>query len=87
MEVEEIILLHPKVNEVTVIGIPDERLGEAVKAVVIAEQEDITSDEIIELCKDNLPDFAVPGSVDFVDRFPKTASGRVQRFKLREQYI
>ncbi|MDY6968283.1 MAG: AMP-binding protein [Spirochaetota bacterium] len=87
LEVEEIILLHPKVNEVTVIGIPDERLGEAVKAVVIAEQEDITSDEIIELCKDNLPDFAVPGSVDFVDRFPKTASGRVQRFKLREQYI
>lgn len=86
-EIEEIILQHPQVFEAAVIGIPDEKLGEAIKAVVVKRGGEIAEEEIIMLCQKNLPDYAVPRSVDFTESLPKTASGRVQRYKLREKYL
>jgi feruloyl-CoA synthase len=87
MEIEEVILQHPQVLEVAVIGIPDKLLGEAVTAVVVKKNGDVTEEEIIELCRGKLPDYALPRSVDFVESLPKTGSGRVQRYKLRERYL
>ncbi|HCX90589.1 MAG: hypothetical protein COW04_05760 [Deltaproteobacteria bacterium CG12_big_fil_rev_8_21_14_0_65_43_10] len=86
-EIEEIILQHPQVFEAAVIGIPDEKLGEAIKAVVVKRGGELAGEEIIMLCQKNLPDYAVPQSVDFTENLPKTASGRVQRYKLREKYL
>ncbi|MEW6615987.1 MAG: AMP-binding protein [Thermodesulfobacteriota bacterium] len=88
LEVEEVILQHPQVLEVAVIGLPDEKLGETVKAVVIKRGDYLTEEDIIALCQVNLPDYAVPQSVDFVESLPKTAgTGRIQRYRLREEYI
>ncbi|MFH1624285.1 MAG: AMP-binding protein [Pseudomonadota bacterium] len=87
LEIEEIILQHPQVLEVAVIGVPDEELGDAVAAVIVKRNGDITEDEVIALCQENLPDYAVPRSIDFVESLPKTGSGRVQRYKLKENYV
>ncbi|MFH1625292.1 MAG: AMP-binding protein [Pseudomonadota bacterium] len=88
LEIEEIILRHPQVLEVAVIGLPDEEMGEAIKAVVIKRDGDVTGEEIITLCRESLPDYAVPQSVDFVESLPKTAgTGRIQRYQLRQEYL
>jgi len=88
LEIEEIILQHPQVLEVAVIGVPDEELGEAVKAVVVKKDGNVTEEEIIALCRKNLPDYAIPQSVDFTESLPKTAgTGRVQRYQLRQKYL
>jgi acyl-CoA synthetase (AMP-forming)/AMP-acid ligase II len=86
-EVEGIIYSHPSVLEVAVIGVPDEELGEAVKAIVVPKEgEKITQEEIIELCRNNLPAHATPKSVDFVSELPKSAMGKVMKGALRQRY-
>ena len=86
-EIEEVIFRHPGVLEAVIIAIPDEKLGEAIKAVVIKGKEEVTEEELIILCEQNLPAYAVPKSVDFVPSLPKTPSGRIQRYKVREKYV
>jgi len=87
-EVENFIFEHPAVKDVQVIGVPNERLGEAVMAYVILKQEgDCTEQEIIDFCKSRMANFKVPKFVIFVDGFPMTSTGKVQKFKLKEQAI
>ena len=82
-EVEDIIHHEPSVKEAAVIGVPDEDLGEAVKAVIVMrEGEELIEEEVIELCKKNLPDFAVPKFVEFVTELPKSAVGKILKHKL-----
>ena len=82
-EVEDIIHHEPSVKEAAVIGVPDEDLGEAVKAVIVMrEGEELSEEEVIELCKKNLPDFAVPKFVEFVTELPKSAVGKILKHKL-----
>ncbi|MBL7205904.1 MAG: AMP-binding protein [Desulfobacteraceae bacterium] len=86
-EIEDIIYRHPAVQEVAVIGVPDDALGEAIEAVVVLKEgEKALSSEIIGLCQQHLPPDAVPQSVDFVVSLPKSAVGKILKHKLREKY-
>ena len=86
-EVEEVIAKHPSVAEVSVIGVPDTKWGEAVKALIVLRpgiQE--TSKKIIEFCRANLASYKKPQSVEFLPTLPKNAYGKVLKRQLRELY-
>jgi acyl-CoA synthetase (AMP-forming)/AMP-acid ligase II len=86
-EIEEVIIKHPSVREVAVIGIPDPKWGEAVKAVVsLVEGKSVMEDELIAFCKDNMASFKKPKSVDFVDELPKNNYGKILKRELRDKY-
>ncbi len=87
IEVEDAIFSHPAVAEVAVIGIPDERWGETIKALIVtAEGQSVTEAEIISWCKERLARYKAPTSVEIREGIPRTATGKVQKFKLREPY-
>lgn len=86
-EVENVIDGHPDVAEVAVIGVPDERWGEAVKAVIVPKPNaPRDADSIIAWARQRIGGFKVPKSVNFVDALPRNATGKVLRRALREQY-
>jgi acyl-CoA synthetase (AMP-forming)/AMP-acid ligase II len=86
-EVEDVIYTLPQIAEVAVIGVPDEKWGEAVKAIVIAKPgERITEGEVVSHCRERLAKFKCPKTVDFRDRFPKTGLGKIAKNILREEY-
>jgi acyl-CoA synthetase (AMP-forming)/AMP-acid ligase II len=86
-EVESAVYGHPAVAEVAVIGIPDEKWGEAVKAVVALKPGmAATPDEIIAFARGRIAAFKAPKSVDFIDALPRNASGKILRKDLREPY-
>ena len=87
-EVEEAIHKHPAVQEVAVIGVPDDTWGEGVKALVVLRPgASTTEQELIAFCKDqHLASFKKPRSVDFVQDLPKSANNKVLRRELRERY-
>jgi acyl-CoA synthetase (AMP-forming)/AMP-acid ligase II len=87
IEVEEVLAQHPAVSEVTVIGVPDERWGEAVKALVVPlPGASVDADELIAFARTRLAGYKLPRSVDFVDSFPRTPSGKVLKRELRDRY-
>ncbi len=87
IEVEDVLFSHPAVAEVAVIGVPDEKWGETIKAlVVLAPGETATEAELIEHCKANLARYKAPTSIELREAIPRTATGKIQKFKLRQQY-
>jgi acyl-CoA synthetase (AMP-forming)/AMP-acid ligase II len=87
IEVEDCLFSHPAVAEVAVIGVPSQRWGETIKAlVVLAPGERASEAELIDYCKRRLAGFKAPTSVEFRDEIPRTATGKIQKFKLREPY-
>ncbi|ODR80765.1 long-chain-fatty-acid--CoA ligase [Haladaptatus sp. W1] len=85
-EVEELLFEHPAVADAAVVGIPDERRNETVKAFVVTVPDaDVTEEEIQEYCLDNLAAYKHPREVAFVDELPRTTTGKVQKFELRQQ--
>ena len=86
-EIEEVVCAHPAVLEVAVIGVPDEKWGETVKALVVTRAgERATEAEIIEHCKRHLASYKKPQSVEFLPALPKNAYGKVLKRELREPY-
>lgn len=87
IEVEDALFSHPAVAEVAVIGVPDEKWGETIKALVVrAPDADVTEDELIEHCKERLAGFKAPTSVEFRSALERTATGKLQKYKLRAPY-
>jgi acyl-CoA synthetase (AMP-forming)/AMP-acid ligase II len=87
IEVEDIVFSHPAVAEVAVIGVPDDKWGEMVTAiVVVAEGEQVTEEEIIAHCKARIAGYKAPKRVEFRDELARTATGKIQKFKLREAF-
>jgi fatty-acyl-CoA synthase len=86
-EVEDLLRLHPKIADVCVYSVPDEKYGEEVAAAVrLKVGENATDEEIKEFCRDRIARFKIPRLIRFVEAFPMTASGKIQRFKLREMH-
>ncbi len=87
-EIEEFIYTHPAVRDVQVIGVPDRRYGEEVMAcVILKEGEEVTEEEMIVYVKEGLSRFKSPRYVRFVEGFPMTHSGKIQKYKMREWAI
>jgi fatty-acyl-CoA synthase len=86
MEVEAFLMTHPAVHAASVVGLPDARLSEvAVAFVQLAAGCALTEHEVIEHCRGRVASFKIPRHVVFVDEFPMTSSGKVQKVKLRER--
>jgi acyl-CoA synthetase (AMP-forming)/AMP-acid ligase II len=87
IEVEDVVFSHPAVAEVAVIGVPDDKWGEMVTAlVVLAEGATATEEEIIAHCRTRIASYKAPKKVEFRDGIPRTATGKIQKFKLRESF-
>jgi len=87
-EIEEFLYTHPDVSDVQVYGVPDERYGEGVAAAIKRRPDSsMTEEEVREFCRENIARFKVPQYVDFVDDYPMTASGKIQKYKLREAAV
>jgi fatty-acyl-CoA synthase len=87
-EIEEFLFRHPKVEAVQVVGVPDVKYGEELCAwVKLKGGESATPEEIVAFCKDQIAHFKIPRYVKFVDAFPMTVTGKVQKFVMREAMI
>jgi fatty-acyl-CoA synthase len=87
-EIEDLLRNHPKIADVYVYGIPDQKYGEEVAAAVRLKPGDTASpEEIRDYCEGRIAKFKIPRHIRFLDSFPMTASGKVQKFKLREMHI
>jgi fatty-acyl-CoA synthase len=86
-DIEAALYEHPAVLECAVIGVPHERWGETPRAlVVLRDGQSATETELIEFCRGTLAHFKCPTSVEFLDELPRTATGKLQKFRLRERY-
>jgi len=87
-EIEEYLLGHPKVEDVAVVGLPDEKYGEEVCAWVRLEaSEAMDEEELRAFCKDQIAHYKIPRHIRFVDAFPMTVTGKVQKFLIREAMV
>lgn len=83
-EIEDVIMLLPKVFECAAIGIPDEKSGEVVKVFIVKKDDSLTESEVMEFCKENLTNYKIPKSIVFTNELPKSNVGKIMRRLLRE---
>ncbi|MCJ2145930.1 AMP-binding protein [Bacillus sp. B19-2] len=87
-EIEEFLYKHPNILDVQIVGVPDKTFGEEVSAwIKLKSGASMTADELKEYCKGKIARYKIPRYIAFVEEFPMTASGKVQKFKLREQAL
>jgi fatty-acyl-CoA synthase len=87
-EIEEFLYTHPKISDVQVIGVPDAKYGEEIMAWVrLREGETASAEELREYCRDRIAHYKIPRYVKFVEAFPTTVTGKVQKFVMREQSV
>lgn len=87
-EVEEFLYTHPKVLDVQIVGVPDAKYGEQVLACIrVKPHETLTEEEVRDYCEGKIAHYKIPRYIQFVDEYPMTASGKIQKFKLREQAL
>ena len=84
-EIEDFLLTHPAIEQAAIVGVPDSKYGEEICAwVILKELSLVTADEVRRFCKASLAHYKVPRYVEFVDSFPLTVTGKIQKFKIRE---
>lgn len=87
-ELEEVLYAHPKISEVAVIGVPDDKYGEEVMACLVPQSDaDLAEDEVIEYCKANMASYKIPKYVKFLDYIPKNIIGKVTKKELKQQIL
>jgi fatty-acyl-CoA synthase len=87
-EIEEFLYTHPQIADVQVIGVPDQRYGEELVAVVILKPgEQLTEDQLKDFCRGQIAHYKIPRYVSFVAEFPMTVTGKIQKYRLRETAI
>jgi fatty-acyl-CoA synthase len=87
-EIEEFLYTHPAIQEVQVFGVPDKKYGEQVCAwIQLREGETLSKQEVIEYCHDQITHFKVPRVIRFVDEYPMTVTGKIQKFRMRDVMI
>jgi fatty-acyl-CoA synthase len=87
-EIEEFLYTHPKISDIQVYGVPDRKFGEQVMAAIILKKGmAMSEDEVRDFCRDKIANYKIPKYVKFVDGYPMTASGKIQKFKMREMAI
>jgi len=86
IEVEDVLLRHPHVKEVAVIGIPDERWGELVTALVVTDDPDLDLDEVVAMAREHLAGYKIPRRIELRDELARTATGKLQKAKLRAPF-
>jgi fatty-acyl-CoA synthase len=87
-EVEEFLYTHEAINEVQVFGIPDAKMGEEVCAwIQLEEGRTLTEEDVKAFCKGQITHFKIPKYVRFVDEFPMTVTGKIQKFKMTEMMV
>jgi fatty-acyl-CoA synthase len=86
-EIEDALYQHPAVLECAVIGVPHEKWGETPKALIVLRQgQSASAEQLLAFCRERLAHFKCPSSIDFATELPRTATGKLQKFKLRERY-
>jgi fatty-acyl-CoA synthase len=86
-EIEKALSEHPKILNVAIIGVPDERWGETGKAFVVPKEgQSLTPEEIIDFLKGKVAKYKYPTHVEFLDSLPMTASGKIAKAELKKQY-
>nr|HPI48278.1 AMP-binding protein [Hyphomonadaceae bacterium] len=87
-EIEEYLFRHPKIEDVQVIGVPDPKFGEEICAwVKLRAGEASSREEIVAFCKGQIAHYKIPRYVKFVDSFPMTVTGKIQKFEMRKAMI
>ncbi|WP_369345635.1 AMP-binding enzyme [Caldalkalibacillus mannanilyticus] len=85
-EIEEVLYQHPSIQEVIVVGVPDEYRGETVKAFVMLKKEcEVTVEELMALCRKYLAAYKIPKMIEFRDQLPKSAVGKLLKRELRDE--
>ena len=86
-EIEDALYQHAAVLECAVIGVPHEKWGETPKALIVLRPgQTATEAELLAFCREHLAHFKCPTSIDLIDELPRTATGKLQKFRLREQF-
>lgn len=87
-EIEKHLLTHPKIFDVTVYGVPDEKWGEVGKAsIIVKERETLTEHDVVEFLEGKIGRYKIPKYFEFIDDFPRTASGKVQKYKMVQRHL
>ncbi len=86
IEVEDALLHHPHIREVAVIATPDEKWGEIVTALIVTDASEVTVEEVDVFAREHLAGYKIPRKIEFRDELPRTATGKLQKAKLREPY-
>jgi len=87
-EIEEFLYTHPKISDIQVIGVPDKKYGEEVCAWIrLREGQHATEDEIRDYCRGKIATYKIPRFIRFTTEFPMTVTGKIQKFRMREQMV
>ena len=82
-EIEEILLKHPEINDIAIVGEPDEKWGEIIKAFIVFKEEELSLDEIQDFCSDKIASIKIPKIIETIDALPRNANGKVLKTELR----